>query len=101
MLPVTRQTPRGSLAAIVSNLGWPILVGGGMCGVFFALLFQGPLNTPLMVRYFAGHPINMTTTVLFFVGLAALLMKLVDIVQQYGVVGEIELPQPPASGPRV
>ena len=98
---MTRQAPRGSLAAIVSNLGWPLLVGGGMCGAFFALLFQGPLNTPLMVRYFAGHPINMTTTVLFFVGLAALLLKLLDIVQQYSAVNEVELPQPPAAGQRV
>jgi biopolymer transport protein ExbB/TolQ len=101
MLAVTRQAPRGTLAAIVSNLGWPILLGGGMCGAFFALLFQGPLNTPLMIRYFAGHPINMTTTVLFFVGLAALLIKLLDIVQQYSALREIELPQPPASGQRI
>jgi biopolymer transport protein ExbB/TolQ len=101
MLPVTRHAPRGSLAAIVSNLGWPILLGGGMCGAFFALLLQGPLNTPLMIRYFAGHPINMTTTVLFFVGLAALLIKLLDIVRQYAVLGDVELPQPPASGQRV
>jgi hypothetical protein len=101
MLPVTRHAPRGSLAAIVSNLGWPILLGGGMCGAFFALLLQGPLNTPLMIRYFAGHPINMTTTVLFFVGLAALLIKLLDIVRQYAVLGDVELPQPPASGQRI
>lgn len=99
--PVTRQAPRGSLAVIFSNLGWPILLGGGMCGVFFALLLQGPLNTPLMIRYFAGHPINMTTTVLFFIGLAALLLKLLDVIQQYAAVSEVELPQPPASGQRV
>jgi biopolymer transport protein ExbB/TolQ len=98
---VTRQAPRGSLAAIVSNLGWPLLLGGGLCGAFFALLFQGPLNTPLMIRYFAGHPINMTTTVLFFVGLAALLIKLLDVVRQYSMLGEISLPQPPAGGQRV
>jgi len=101
MLPVTRQAPRGSLAAILSNLGWPVLLGGGFSGVFFALLFQGPLNTPLIYRYFAGHPINMTTTVLFFVGLAALLLKFLDVVRQHAALGEIELPEPPASGQRV
>jgi biopolymer transport protein ExbB/TolQ len=89
------------LAAIVSNLGWPLLLGGGLCGAFFALLFQGPLNTPLMIRYFAGHPINMTTTVLFFVGLAALLIKLVDVGREYALLGHVQLPEPPAGGQRV
>lgn len=98
---MTRQASRGSWAAIVGNLGWPILLGGAMCGVFFALLFQGPLNTPLMYRYFAGHPINMTTTVLFFVGMAALILKFLDVAQQFNAVSEIELPPPPSSGQRV
>lgn len=82
---------------MLGGLGWPVMLGAAASVGFFMLL-KGPLNTPLMQRYFAGHPINMCTTVLFFIGLAALGMKLLDIVGQYRLIGAVDLPEPPENG---
>jgi MotA/TolQ/ExbB proton channel family len=95
---VTRPQNRSSFTAMLGNLGWPLLLGAAMCSLFLAMLYQGPLHTPLMMRYFAGHPINLCTTVLFFVGLAALLFKFRDIALEYKAVGEVELPAIPPDG---
>jgi biopolymer transport protein ExbB/TolQ len=86
---------------MIGSLGWPMLLGGGLCSIFLVLLYQGPLHTPLMMRYFAGHPINLCTTVLFFIGLAALMLKFWDISKQFATIGEIELPPIPEQGQAV
>ena len=52
--------------------------GAGAGGGFYDLVFRGPLAHPLVLRYFAGHPINMVETALFFVGLVALVHKLLE-----------------------
>ena len=98
---MTRKESRGNMAAMISNLGWPILLGAALCSVFLALLYQGPLNTPLMMRYFAGHPINLCTTTLFFIGLAALLFKFGEVATQYSALGSVDLPPAPAAGQTV
>lgn len=71
-----------SLWTILGSLGWPLVLGGGLTAGFYALMYRGPLNVPLVHRYFAGHPINMVETTLFFVGLVALVLKLLEVFTQ-------------------
>ena len=57
---------------------WGIFGSAG----FYALIFDGPLNLPLVKRYFTGHPVEYMETVLFSIGLAALILKALDFVSQ-------------------
>ena len=75
------------------------MFGLGMAAVFYALLLKGPLHHPALVRYFAGHPINMIETSLFFVGVAGLVLKAFDVLRQQSSLGSVSLgeqtgPQP-------
>jgi biopolymer transport protein ExbB/TolQ len=82
---------RSSVSSMFSSLLWPLILGLGATAGFYALLYRGPLNHPLLLRYFAGHPINMIETALFFVGLAALLMKLVELLSEFSVLPNVSL----------
>ncbi len=104
MLPVSRHNKtatkqrRPSLLAIISNLGWPLLLGLAATSVFFALIYRGPLNHPVMHRYFASHPVTFCETGLFFVGLAALLLKMLEVCSQFLGLGAVQLEPVPAGG---
>jgi biopolymer transport protein ExbB/TolQ len=68
-------------AVTKSPLLWGALASVG----FYALILSGPEDAPIVKilrRYFAGHPVEYMETVLFAVGLAALLIKLFDTVAQ-------------------
>ena len=104
MLPVSRHdrstaSPhRLSLIAILGNLGWPVLLGLAATSLFFALVYRGPLNTPTMHRYFASHPITFFETGLFFIGLAALGLKLVEVTSQFVGLRGVRLGETPEGG---
>jgi biopolymer transport protein ExbB/TolQ/uncharacterized protein YukE len=104
MLPVSRHdrstaSPhRLSLIAILGNLGWPLLLGLAATSLFFALVYRGPLNTPTMHRYFASHPVTFFETGLFFVGLAALGLKLVEVTSQFIGLRSVRLGETPEGG---
>ena len=72
---MTRQSNRQSILSALNGLGWPLIVGLAACSVFYVLVHQGPLNTELMHRYFASHPVSYCATAMFFVGLTALLLQ--------------------------
>jgi biopolymer transport protein ExbB/TolQ len=55
---------------------------------FFVLVERTPLGTPLVKRYFTHHPVEYMLTVMFAVGLAALLIKAFDIVAQRTGLGD-------------
>jgi len=61
-----------------SPLVWGIL--GSMS--FYAMIFHGPLDIDLVKRYFTKHPVEYMETVLFSIGLAALILKAIDIAGQ-------------------
>ena len=104
MLPVSRKetTPRKpsrpSFFAILSGLGWPFLLGLAVTSIFFALIYRGPLNHPLMHRYFASHPVTFVETGLFFVGLAALVLKLCEVAGQLLALGGVQMEPTPERG---
>jgi len=52
-------------------------------------------------RYFAGHPVAYCTTALFFIGLAALIIKLLGLALQFATLDSIQLPRVPVGGQKV
>jgi biopolymer transport protein ExbB/TolQ len=60
----------------------PVVWGILACAAFYGLIFGGPLDLPEMHRYFAKHPVEYGETLLFSVGMAALILRLADIVAQ-------------------
>jgi biopolymer transport protein ExbB/TolQ len=60
----------------------PLIWGGLLAAGFYALIYAGPLDTELVHRYFTKHPVEKMEMVLFFVGLAALLLKIAELRSQ-------------------
>ncbi|MBP86674.1 MAG: hypothetical protein CMJ64_08160 [Planctomycetaceae bacterium] len=87
---------RNSIGRMLSGLGWPLIIGLAGCSMFYVMIFQGPLNTPAMHRYFATHPVAYAEVAMFFVGAAALILKLADVVSQHRGLKKLSL-KPPAS----
>ena len=56
-----------------------IILGGIFSILFYGAIHKGWITHPLILRYFAGHPIEYVITVTFFVGIAILLVKYVTI----------------------
>jgi len=80
-----------SLINIIGNLGWPILWGAAASITFYELL-QGPLKNDLAQRYFLGHPVAIATTVMFFIAMAALILRGLNLLGQFMVLDRAELP---------
>lgn len=91
---VAKQGERVSIWTTLSGLGWPLIVGLAMCSVFYVLMLQGPLQSEAMHRYFAAHPVSYFVTAMFFVGVAALLIKLFDVASQFRSLGRTTLGLP-------
>ncbi len=89
-----RQAERFSIWGTLSSLGWPLVVGLAVCSLFYVLLFQGPLQSEAMHRYFAAHPVSYFVTAMFFVGVAALMIKLGEVAVQYVSLGRAVLEVP-------
>lgn len=96
---MSRKESPSSIGSMLGSLGWPLVLGLGATAGFYALIYQGPLQHPLMLRYFAGHPINMIETGLFFVGLMALVLKLFELLGQHSALGAVSLGEPASNQP--
>lgn len=90
---VSRETGRHQWSAAIGSFSWPLLLGAAACSVFYVLIYQGPWNTPFMNRYFTSHPILYFEVGFFWIGAAALLLKVVDLVRQSKSLGQLELPE--------
>jgi biopolymer transport protein ExbB/TolQ len=64
--------------AVRQPLLWGIVVGAW----FYALLYQGVIDSPTLWRYMAGHPVDVVEGMFFFIGMAALVLRLADIAGQ-------------------
>jgi biopolymer transport protein ExbB/TolQ len=60
----------------------PLLWGLGVCANFYLLLFGGIIDSPLLWRYFAGHPVEFIESAFFFVGMAILVLRLANTLDQ-------------------
>jgi len=77
----------------------PILWGGLATAGFYGLIHAGILSGRLLERYFASHPVEYLATGMFFVGLAALVIRAADVAQQYAAIGRALLgPATPSQG---
>jgi len=78
------------------NVLWPVVLGGACSLGFYTLISTGYFaRNELLQRYFASHPVEYITTTLFAIGLAALLLKLVDTVRQAKVLDRFAFSTPP------
>ncbi len=68
-----------------------ILWGLAASGVFYALLHAGLLGRAFLPRYCAGHPVAYLETTMFFVALASLVLKSIDLFNQSLSLGESPL----------
>ena len=66
----------------------PFLWGGLASAVFYWLVHTGVLSGQFVERYFASHPVEYAATIMFFIGLAALGTKIVDMLAQYPQLSE-------------
>ena len=89
---MSRKSQRQSPGSLLGSLAWPFILGSAAAGGFYYAVFRGPLQHPLVSRYFAGHPINMVETTLFCVGLIALLYKVWSLLGQQASLGYDLLP---------
>ena len=71
------------------------MLWGGMASIgFYALVLYGPYGHELVKRYFAGHPVEYMETVLFFIGMSALIIKLFDTLAQRAALTASPLGEP-------
>ena len=69
----------------------PVLWGVVVCADFYALLSHGTIDSPLLWRYMAGHPVEVIEAAFFFVGMAFLLIRLIDLRGQSKSVDAVTL----------
>jgi len=82
---------KSSLWMIMGSLGWPICIGTSLGIGFYAILLKGSLEAPLLERYFASHPVAYVATMMFFIGLAALLVRALNLAGQFFWLGKTRL----------
>ncbi|MCL2306016.1 MAG: MotA/TolQ/ExbB proton channel family protein [Planctomycetaceae bacterium] len=69
-------------AIVKSPLLWGVLV----TTIFYTFLHNGTIQSELLVRYLAMHPIEYTETGMFFIGMCALGLKAFDLLHQRNAV---------------
>ena len=103
MLTVThgrQQSKRSLLLLLAGQLGWPLIWGMAAWVSFYTLVRQGIVSHPLVDEYLAGHPVEYIEVALFCVGIAALAIKLLDVLHQHATVNRVDLPTPHETGDR-
>ncbi len=76
----------------------PVVWGVVVSVNFFALLFQGTINSALLSRYCAGHTIEIIELNVFFVGLSALVLRVLNVAGQFPSLKGSLLSPIPAGG---
>jgi biopolymer transport protein ExbB/TolQ len=66
----------------------PIVWGILACAAFYGLIFGGPLDREVMHRYFTKHPVEYGEVLLFSIAMAALLLRLADVVAQQSALAK-------------
>ena len=81
-----------------SLLRSPVLWGGVAYAIFHGLWSQGVITNAFILRYCAQHPVEYVETGMFMLGLAALVLKWLDIRAQKKTSNEPLLPKPTVGG---
>ncbi|MCE9604014.1 MAG: MotA/TolQ/ExbB proton channel family protein [Planctomycetia bacterium] len=77
---------RFALAVVRSSILWGSLASLG----FFTLIHTGVLSDVFFSRYFAGHWVEYCETIMFFIGLAQLILRAGDIAEQRANIGKVK-----------
>ena len=72
---------------VTSMIRSPILWGAALSFGFFGLVHMGVITNALVIRYLAGHWVEYVEVAMFFVGLAALIIKGAEVRSQKRDVG--------------
>lgn len=97
--PFRRTTHVSKLNAMTTFLiRSPILWGAALSFGFFGLVHMKVVTNPLVIRYLAGHWVEYVEVAMFFVGLAALVIKGAELRRQRRDVGEDWLEPIPEGG---
>ena len=92
------NTTSSNSSLAVATLRSPLLWGGlGALG-FYALIHRGLLTGDFVQRYFASHPVEYIAVTMFFVGLAALAIKMLEVTGQFAGLDEVTLGTSPDGG---
>jgi biopolymer transport protein ExbB/TolQ len=78
-----------------------LIWGGLACLAFYAFFVEGAAETTITYRYFAAHWINYSTTIIFFVGIAALVIKMLGVMVQFATLENVRLPNAGIAGQTV
>lgn len=89
---------RSFTSIVLKSLGWPLCLGLLASFAFYGLIALGVIRNELLRRYFAGHPVEYIETVLFCIGMAALLLKAFDLAFQFRALPGTALPAPNEDG---
>lgn len=76
---------------MLGSLAWPVVLGLTASAGFYMLVLRGPLDHPLVFRYFVGHPVCIVETIFCFICAAALVQKLFSVLGQYTSLASISL----------
>jgi len=88
-IPLTKESAVNALNHLSRTvMRSPIVWGGLACAAFYGLIFGGPLDLEVTHRYFTHHPVEYGETMLFAVGMAALMLRLADVVPQRWSLGK-------------
>ena len=72
----------------------PLLWGGILGFGFYVPIHQGWVSNPFVQRYFASHPILYAITIMFFVGLASLIIKYLAVLAERGALRQTPILDP-------
>ena len=86
-----QQSNRSLFLLLAGQLGWPLVWGMAAWVGFYTLVRQGVISRPLIDRYLAGHPVEYIEVAMFFVGLSALGIKLVDVMYQHATLSLVKI----------
>ncbi len=78
-----KDTNRPTLFIFRSPILWGLLAAAG----FYGLIHGGLIDHPLLQRYFASHPVEYVAAGMFFIGLAMLVLRGMDMLGQYPLLG--------------
>ena len=101
-MPSEREFAVSRVTTISEWLLRQSLIWGGLaCLAFYAFYVEGSDPDSTTYRYFAAHWINYSTTIIFFVGLAALVIKMLGIMVQFATLDSVRLPNAGINGQTV
>lgn len=83
-----------SLLQVASSLLIPIAIGLSSFTLLSALVDGGIIQHDLLYRYMFGHWVNRTTSALFCIGAAGLLLAVKDVLGQYAGLRRVQLELP-------